>query len=374
MNRNLPLDTPPALIGQELRETVHISRSLIHLFGISLSLGISLAQPADAAHLHRTRAVQSAPAIYVQGHKIRTPAIVDRRHLLVPVRGVFEGIGASVQYSWPKFVVVRKEGAVIAAFILDRRRAVVGHASVDLDVAPMRRDGRVYVPLRVVAEAAGATVAYTNRPPAVHIRQPAADSVVRDAAFAAESALVRSTAQWRFGVALFTALCCLGCLVLTARRFAPGVFRAAPLRGAVGAAHGGAVRGGAVPAREPPAPQPHVPLPERVTRTSVEATGEARLHKEIVRETRTIQVPVTREELVIEYAGEGGTVIIEGRQLAAGETVRIPLWEERVHVDVTKHVLRKENIVIGKRRSTFSTTNGERGQAVDFGVAEGSPS
>jgi uncharacterized protein (TIGR02271 family) len=372
-NPNCLPDTPPASIGQEFGETVHFVRSLIRLLGISLSIGILVAQPAAAAHRQRDRAAAATPPIYIGTHKIRTAAIVDRNHLLVPVRGVFEAVGASVEYSRPKFVVVRKDGAVIAAFMLDRTRAVVGHASVDLDVAPMRRDGRVYVPLRVVAEAAGASVAYTNRPPAVHIRPAAAD----DAPMSDETSVEQSpsTAQWRIGVAIFTGLCALGCLVLAVRRFAPGVFRAAPLRGTVGATHGAAV-----PPREvvagaaavPAAPLP--PRPDRVARTSVESLGEARLRKEVVTETRTIQVPITREELVIEYTGGGGTVIIEGRELAAGETVRIPLWEERVVVDVSKHMLRKEDIVVDKRRSTFAVTHAERVQPLDFGVAEGSPS
>jgi uncharacterized protein (TIGR02271 family) len=360
---------------------VHIQRWLTRLFGVSLSLSVLAALPSSAAHWQARHGAQTPPPIYVGGRKIRTPAVVDHGHLLVPVRGVFEAIGASVQYSPPKFVVVRKDGAVIAAFILDRRRAIVGHESVDLDVAPTRRDGRVYVPLRVVAEAAGATVTYTNRPPSVRIRQPASDGGADDLGPAAESQSAQ-TAQWRIGVAVFAGLCCLGALVLAARRFARGVFLAVPLRGVVAAPHDLAVAmNGALPtahnpprpAREHPTPNVHVAVPDRAALVSVEATGEARLHKRLVTETRTIQVPVTREELVIEYAGEGGTVIVEGRRLAAGETVRIPLWEERVHVDVTKHVLVKEDIVIGKRRSTFAV-NADRGQPLDFGVAEGSPS
>lgn len=364
---------------------MHIVRLPMRLFGVALSLGMLLARPAIAAHRQPAReavpASASSPAIYIGGHKIRTAAIVDRGHLLVPVRGVFEGVGASVEYTSPKFVVVRKDGAVIAAFMLDRTRAVVGHESVDLDVAPTRRDGQVYVPLRVVAEAAGASVAYTNRPPAVHIRRAAAD----DIAYGAEpSTELPSTTQWRIGVAVFTALCALACIVLSARRFAPSVFRAAPLRGALGVTHGAAAPAReVVPARKtasvadehplPPGPGTGV-LPDSVARKSVESLGEARLRKETVTETRTIQVPVTREELVIEYSGEGGTVIIEGRQLKPGETVRIPLWEERVQVDVTKHVLRKEDIVVDKRRSAFAVANTDRVPPPDFGVAEGSPS
>jgi uncharacterized protein (TIGR02271 family) len=361
-----------------LRETVQILRSLIRIFVISLCLGIFVAQPAGAAQRQADgssdAAPDAAPPVFVGGQKIAASAIVDRGRLLVPVRGVFEGIGADVQFSPPKFVVVRKDGAVIAAFILDRARAVVGHESVVLDVAPMQRDGRVYVPLRVVAEAAGATVAYSNRPPSVHIRAdaaPAGSGSGPAGDLQTLQARTASTAQWRLGVAVFSGLCCLGCLVLTARRFAPTVLRAAPLWPAAPPAP-------PAPRRRPPSPlMPqalHVPRSERMALASVEATGEARLRKQVVTETRTIEVPVTREELVIEYAGEGGTVIVDGHRLEAGETIRIPLWEERVQVDVSKHVLRKEDIVVGKRRSTFAASNGDHGQPLDFGVAEGSPS
>jgi uncharacterized protein (TIGR02271 family) len=176
-----------------------------------------------------------------------------------------------------------------------------------------------------------------------------------------EALSMSSTAQWRIGVAVFTGLCALGCLVLAARRLAPVVVRPARPRKPAPAPAAGAT------ALAPP-PADHVAL------TSVEATGEARLRREIVTETRTIAVPVAREELVIEHVGEGGTVIIDGRQLEAGETVRIPLWEERVQVDVTKHALLKEDIVIGKRLHGANGALPDRTQPPDFSLAEGNPS
>ena len=161
--------------------------------------------------------------------------------------------------------------------------------------------------------------------------------------------------------------------MLTARRFAPTLFRPPPANRTVPPAAREAIAFG-------------IPPSDSVALTSVEANGEARFHKQLVTETRTIEVPVTREELVIEYAGEGGTVIIEGRPLEAGETVRIPLWEERVHVDVTKHMILKADIVIDKRRITVSAPLSEPPPAADLDLpadldlaaeldlAEGSPS
>jgi len=54
-------------------------------------------------------------------------------------------------------------------------------------------------------------------------------------------------------------------------------------------------------------------------------TGEVVIRKEIVEEQRTIQVPVRREEVVIERQGAEGSV-------SPTETIRIPVKEERVDV------------------------------------------
>jgi uncharacterized protein (TIGR02271 family) len=339
---------------------VHVLRSYLCLAVIGLTFAIYGAQPSRASERGADRSAQTVPPIYVGSRKIATPAFFQQQQLFVPVRGVFEAIDANVAFTPPRFIVVRKDGAVIAAFILDRTRAIVGHRAVDLDAAPTRRDGVVYVPLRVVAQAAGATVAYTSRPPAVHIRQSesALSDTLRPDPTTPE---VPSTARWRMGVEVFTGICCFGCLVLTARRFAPTLFRAGPKRSAV------------PPPDEPQNDGVSLPAPDRVALSSVEATGEARLHKKIIKETRTIQVAVTREELVIEYAGDGGVVLINGRELASGELVRIPLWEERVNVDITKHILLEEDIVVEKRRSpAWSAPQSEA--SADLGIAEGSPS
>jgi uncharacterized protein (TIGR02271 family) len=74
--------------------------------------------------------------------------------------------------------------------------------------------------------------------------------------------------------------------------------------------------------------------------------GEVRLRKEVVTENQNIQVPVTREELVIER------VPVEGRE-AAGQNIgaqgeiRVPLTEERVSTEKVPVV--REEVRVGKR-------------------------
>lgn len=74
--------------------------------------------------------------------------------------------------------------------------------------------------------------------------------------------------------------------------------------------------------------------------------GEVRVRKEVHTEQRNIEVPVTREEVVIERHP------VSGRQASSQdlgeEEVRIPLTEEEV--DVQKRAVVREELSVGKRK------------------------
>jgi uncharacterized protein (TIGR02271 family) len=74
--------------------------------------------------------------------------------------------------------------------------------------------------------------------------------------------------------------------------------------------------------------------------------GEVTLRKEVITENQTINVPVTREELVIERHAVEGSTPASG-QIGEGSEVRIPLSEERPSVD--KSTVVREEVSVGKR-------------------------
>ncbi len=84
----------------------------------------------------------------------------------------------------------------------------------------------------------------------------------------------------------------------------------------------------------------------RVDKDKVQ-TGQVQIHKEIVTEQKTITVPVTHEEVVIEHrqvsADQAGNVAPIGDE----ETIRIPVSEEQVFV--TKRPVVTNEVVVGKR-------------------------
>ena len=74
--------------------------------------------------------------------------------------------------------------------------------------------------------------------------------------------------------------------------------------------------------------------------------GEVRIRKEIITEQQTVQVPVSREELVIERIPTTGQAAVHGA-IGQDSEIRIPLSEEVASAE--KQTLVREEVAIGKR-------------------------
>lgn len=78
-------------------------------------------------------------------------------------------------------------------------------------------------------------------------------------------------------------------------------------------------------------------------------SGEVRLHKNVVEEQKTINVPVTHEEVYVERR-DVPTGQVDETPIGEGETVRVPVSEEQVHV--SKNTVVTGEVGIGKRAVT----------------------
>lgn len=75
-------------------------------------------------------------------------------------------------------------------------------------------------------------------------------------------------------------------------------------------------------------------------------SGEVGLHKEVISEQKTVNVPVTHEEVVIErHPVTDGRV--DNTPIGEGETIRVPVSEEQVNV--SKDTVVTGEVAIGKR-------------------------
>lgn len=85
----------------------------------------------------------------------------------------------------------------------------------------------------------------------------------------------------------------------------------------------------------------------RVEKTPVEK-GDVTVHKEVHTEHKTLDVPVTREEVVIERHPVSGQTASSADLQTGSQEIRIPVKEEQVHVE--KQAVVSEEVSIGKRK------------------------
>ncbi len=85
------------------------------------------------------------------------PVILNGR-TLVPLRGIFEAMGAEVSYDAQKRTITGIRGDKSLYLTLDSRDAVINGQKVLLDVSPQIISDRAFVPARLIAESLGAAV------------------------------------------------------------------------------------------------------------------------------------------------------------------------------------------------------------------------
>lgn len=86
------------------------------------------------------------------------PPMVSEGRILVPVRGVFEALGAEVSWDGNTQTVTGVKGNKTVILKLNSRDALVNGSPCTLDVPATAVDGRVLVPVRFVSESLGAKV------------------------------------------------------------------------------------------------------------------------------------------------------------------------------------------------------------------------
>jgi hypothetical protein len=110
-----------------------------------------------------TAGAQSVVRVIVDGRAVglNPSAVILGARVIVPLRGTFEAMGATVSYLAPRTILVARGSRVIELEI-GRPVARVNDSQVLLDTPPITLAGYTRIPLRFVSEALGAAV-YFNR-------------------------------------------------------------------------------------------------------------------------------------------------------------------------------------------------------------------
>ncbi|MFY9174800.1 MAG: copper amine oxidase N-terminal domain-containing protein [Peptococcia bacterium] len=100
-------------------------------------------------------------SVTINGDKLSfdVPPVIENGRTLVPVRVIFEALGAEVTYNAASKTVAALKGDTVIILKIGGGANVNGK-NIDLDVPAKIVDGRTLVPLRFISESLGATVNY----------------------------------------------------------------------------------------------------------------------------------------------------------------------------------------------------------------------
>jgi ABC-type transport system substrate-binding protein len=134
---------------------------------LALLLLLAPAPPAARAALQ--------PRVLVNGTALTLPAdqtpIIENGLTLVPMRAIFEALGASIAWDAQTSTVTGTKGSTVVIITLNAAEATVNGTPVSL-AQPARLIGsRTYVPLRFVSEALGARVGWDGETATIRITE-----------------------------------------------------------------------------------------------------------------------------------------------------------------------------------------------------------
>lgn len=119
-----------------------------------LTLGLAMFSLASLAASQEISATVDGNLVHFQD----VQPMVLRNRVMVPVRGVFEHMNASVDWNAAEQCVYAQRGATSIRLPIGSNTATVDGRLVRFDAPAMMRHGRAMVPLRFLSESLGATV------------------------------------------------------------------------------------------------------------------------------------------------------------------------------------------------------------------------
>ena len=118
--------------------------------------------------------------LVIDGEKLELdvpPQLVEQR-TLVPLRAIFEKLGATVEWDQATQTATATKGTDVVQITIDSTTAYVNGQAQTLDVSAMAIDGRTLVPVRFVSESLQADVQWIQETQTVQITTQAGGTTV----------------------------------------------------------------------------------------------------------------------------------------------------------------------------------------------------
>jgi len=115
------------------------------------------------------------PVVLINGKPqppLEAAPFVTKGRTMVPVRVIAEAFGAAIAYDSITRGITIRLGEMIIQLQTDNPNATINGKEVKLDVPPIVRVGRTFVPIRFISEAFGANVSFDNATRTITILYP----------------------------------------------------------------------------------------------------------------------------------------------------------------------------------------------------------
>lgn len=109
--------------------------------------------------------------VYVDGWRLPcdVPPLLSQGRVLVPLRAIFQALGAEVEWDAQAKLVRARRGDREIRLVIGEKSAVLNGKLISLDVPAQVVDGRTLVPIRFVSQALGASVEWRAGERAVYV-------------------------------------------------------------------------------------------------------------------------------------------------------------------------------------------------------------
>ncbi len=143
-----------------------ISKDTYYFYNANISSfndsGYAIVSTNDRGTVKEYVAKLKKPAIvtvFLDGKKIKFDQIpvIDEGRTLVPLRAIFEAIGAEVEWDGETKTITAADGENDIKLVIDKSEATVNGETVTLDVPAKLVNGRTMVPARFIADSFGVT-------------------------------------------------------------------------------------------------------------------------------------------------------------------------------------------------------------------------
>lgn len=117
-------------------------------------------------------------SIYINGEKqpFSSKAIVENGNTLVPLRGIFEELGATVYWNPETQTIDAKKGNINVWLKIGSKRTKVNGVVYYISAPAKVKNGSTLVPLRFISESLGATVDWNQKAKSIKITQGSSNS------------------------------------------------------------------------------------------------------------------------------------------------------------------------------------------------------